>query len=42
MILVAIGLGMLFELAIPHFNRVFMPLLVIGGGVGLVYYGMSR
>lgn len=41
-VLVAIGLGMLLDLAIPDFNRVFMPLVVITGGIGLVYYGMHR
>jgi phage shock protein C len=41
-LLVAVGLGMLLDLAIPHFNHVFVPLLVVAGGIGLVYYGMNR
>lgn len=41
-VLVAIGLGMLLDWAIPSFNRVFLPLLVITGGLGLVYYGVRR
>jgi phage shock protein C len=40
--LIAIGLGFLLDWMIPDFTRIFWPLIVIGAGGALLYYGTRR
>jgi hypothetical protein len=41
-VLIGIGAVMLLEWAIPSIDGIFWPLLVIGGGAGLLIWGSRR